>query len=116
MEEAGLGDGGDGADGVEDGGGDFAVDADEGDGVSASMGGAAAEGEGGDVDAEATEGGAHLADYAGLVVIAEVEEGAFEMGFEGDALDHEDAGRAVVEDGAFGGEALGVGGSARGFS
>ena len=51
VEEAGLGDGGDGADGLEDGWGDVAVDADEGDGVGTLVGGAAAEGEGGDVDA-----------------------------------------------------------------
>ena len=88
MEEAGLGDGGDGADGVEDGGGDFAVYADEGDGMGALLGRAAAEGECGDVDAELTEGGTDMADYAGLVIVAEIQESAFEVGFERDALDH----------------------------
>lgn len=110
VEEAGFGDGGDGADGVEDGWGDLAVDADEGDGVGALVGGAAAEGEGGDVDAELAERGTDLADYTGFVFVAKIEDGAFELGFERDALDVEDAWGAVVEDGAFCGETVGGGG------
>jgi hypothetical protein len=81
VEEASLGDGGDGADGVEDGGRDFAVDADEGDGVGPLLRGAAAEGEGGDIDAELAKGRADLADYPGLVVIPEIKEGAFKVSF-----------------------------------
>ena len=91
VEEAGFGDGGDGADGVENGGRDLAVDADEGDGMGTLVGGAAAEREGGDVDAELAERRADLANYAGFVFVAEVEDGAFQLRFERDALNIEDA-------------------------
>ena len=104
MEEAGLGDGGDGADGVEDGGRDLAVDADEGDGVGTLVGGAAAEREGGNVDAELAESRADLADYARFVFVAEVKDGAFKLRFERDPLNVENAWGAIVEDRAFGGE------------
>ena len=67
-------------------GGDFAVDADEGDGVGTFVRGAAAEREGGDVDAELAERRTDLADDARFVVVAEVENGAFELRFERDAL------------------------------
>jgi hypothetical protein len=96
VEEAGFGDGGDGADGVEDRGGDLAVDADEGDGMGTLVGGAAAEREGGDVDAELAESRADLADYARFVFVAEVEDGAFKLRFERDPLNVENAWGAIV--------------------
>src|SRR5271168_1125968 len=92
MQELGFGDGGDAADGLEDRGGDVAIEADEGDGVRAAAGFAATEGEGGDVDAELSEHGTDLADDTRLVAILEIENGAFELGFERDALDLQNAG------------------------
>ena len=67
REEFGFGYGGDFADGAEDGGGDVAIEADEGDGFGAAGGFAASEGEGGDVYAELAQRGADLADDTGFV-------------------------------------------------
>jgi hypothetical protein len=70
MEEAGLGNGADFLDRFEYRRRYGSVQADEGYSLGPDSGLPAAEGEGGDVNAELAQGGAYLADHAGFVAIA----------------------------------------------
>src|SRR5467141_3792347 len=103
-EEEGFGDGADLLDRLKDRRGYISVQADQGYGLGADGGLPTAEGEGGDVDAELAEGRAYLADHAGFVAVAEVQNGAFELRFHGYPVYLQYAGGAVVQNRAFHGE------------
>src|SRR5262249_10695498 len=68
------------------------------------MGFAAPQGESRDIDAEFAQRGTNLANYAGLVAIPQIKEGAFELRFDRNTADLQHAGSAVVQDGALSGE------------
>src|SRR4051794_4169596 len=70
---------------------------------------AAAEREGGDVDAGIAEQAGEAADEARLVLVGHVDHRGAELGVDLDALDRHDAGLAVVEDGAGDGALLRLG-------
>ena len=61
-------------------------------------GSAAAQGEGGDVDANIAQRGADFADYAGDVDVAREQQRAFERGLQADTVEREDSRRAVLPD------------------
>src|SRR6266403_6196289 len=101
-----LGNGRNGPNGTKDRGGYIAVQPNEGDSFGATVRFATAEGEGGDIHAKLSEGGAHLTDDSGFVAISQIEDGAFQLRLERDSFDLKDPRRADVENGAFRGEPL----------
>src|SRR5262249_21576233 len=84
--------------------GNLSVEANQGNGFGASGGVAATERKRGDVDPMLAEGGADVADHAGTVFVAKKEHGAVELRLERNAVNLDDAWRAVMQDGALGGE------------
>src|SRR6266478_4748762 len=104
--EFGFRDSGDAADGLQDRRGNFAVKPNERNRLRAAGRFPAAERKCGDVYAQLSQRRAHLADDAGLVAVTQIENRPFELGLQRNAVNLEDAGRGVVQNGAFGGKAL----------
>ena len=109
LDDARFGDGRDLTDFGDDRGTGTAIETNQRDGVGAAGGAAAAKSKGGDIEAEGAKGRSDGADDAGHVAIASEKNGAFEAGFNIDAIEARDARRAVGEDGAFGGDFSGIG-------
>src|SRR5260370_22544974 len=102
MQELGLSDGMDCPDRLKNGSRDFAIHADEGNGVGPALGFAAAEGERCDVDSEFAESRADLADDTGFVAISQIQYGALKLGLQRNSFDLQHARRTVMENSAFG--------------
>src|SRR5579862_2347672 len=101
TDEARLGDRGQAENLVDDGAADFAIEADERERVGAARGGATAQRERGNIDAEAAERGTDAANHAGDVDVAREQQRALEGRFERDAVERENARRAILRDGTF---------------
>src|SRR6266446_927398 len=104
AKEAGFGDGADLLDGLKDRRGYISVQADQGYGLGTNGGLSPAEGEGGDVDSELAQGRAYLADHAGFVAVAEVQNCAFELRLHGYPVYLQYTRGAVVQNRTFHGE------------
>src|SRR2546425_7838587 len=93
-----FGNGGDTPDRSKNGGRDFSIHADKGDGVGSALGLAPAEGERSDIDSELAKSRPNLADNTGFVAVPQIKNGAFELGLKRNAFDLQHPGRAVMED------------------
>ncbi len=98
----------------ENGVGHVTIEADQGDGFGGTLDFATAEGEGGDIYAEAAKNCADLADDAGNVAVAKKEHGAVQRRLELDAVQAQDAREGVVKDGAFDRDAVRLADEGRG--
>ena len=90
---------------LQNGFGNFSIQTNQRYGFRARGRVAAAEGKRREVYAVFAESGADVADYAGAVFVAEEEHRAIQLGFERDSVNLDDAGRAIVQNRAFGGKA-----------
>ena len=79
----------------------FTVESHDGQRFGAAHGLAAAQSERGNIDARPAQHGSHSADYARHVMIAHVEERAFERRLDVDSVDAEQSRRRAVEHRAF---------------
>src|SRR5713101_9744147 len=105
MKQLSLSDGRNCPDGLKDGAGHFAINADEGDGIGPTLCFSPAKRERGDIDSEFAQGGPDLPDNSGLVSVSQIKNGAFELRLQRNSFNLQHARRTVMQNGAFRGKA-----------
>src|SRR5215471_15872915 len=104
--EFGFGDGRNGTNRLKYGSGNVSIQAHKRGSIGTAAGFAATKSERCNVHAVLSKRGADLADDAGLIAISQIENCAFELGLKWNAFYLQDAGRTIMQHGAFGGKSV----------
>src|SRR6266436_3559583 len=102
MQQLGFGNGRNRPDRSQDRSRHLAVYANKGDSVGPALGFAAAESERSDIDSELPKSASDLANDARFIAVPQIKNGAFQLRLQRNTFDLENAGRTIMQDGAFG--------------